>query len=197
MTSVGTQTRRATIQPTTHAVEPNAFETEFGPAHPFYCGSKRPPRGRPYGTPNQCFRRGLKSGFAAAIDKGNKAVRLERIKSAKQRIEMEAQTREKFSRTKARIKQASTAGQAAATAREKARSKEEKAALMNRIQNEGLTALKADLHIGPLSKDEARNLVVRERNRDANFHALTTGYSRAGVGIDQLKQWLLTIGYQM
>lgn len=35
-----------------------------------YCGSKpRPPRGRAFGTPGNCYRTGLKSGFAAASQK--------------------------------------------------------------------------------------------------------------------------------
>jgi hypothetical protein len=35
-----------------------------------YCGSKRPPRGRDYGAPSFCFKRGLRAGFAAGIQKG-------------------------------------------------------------------------------------------------------------------------------
>jgi len=35
-----------------------------------YCGFQRPPRGRRYGGPGQCFKIGLRSGYAAGISKG-------------------------------------------------------------------------------------------------------------------------------
>jgi hypothetical protein len=36
-----------------------------------YCGSKtRPPRGKVFGTPNQCFLKGRKAGFIGGISKG-------------------------------------------------------------------------------------------------------------------------------
>ena len=34
-----------------------------------YCGNKNPPAGRPYGTPNYCYKSGIKSGFYAGITK--------------------------------------------------------------------------------------------------------------------------------
>jgi len=36
-----------------------------------YCGkNKNPPRGKTFGTPNQCFLKGRKSGFVAGLSKG-------------------------------------------------------------------------------------------------------------------------------
>ena len=36
-----------------------------------YCGNKtRPPRGKVFGTPNQCFLKGRKAGFVGGISKG-------------------------------------------------------------------------------------------------------------------------------
>lgn len=34
-----------------------------------YCGKKKPPKGRPIGTPNYCYKAGIKSGFYAGIIK--------------------------------------------------------------------------------------------------------------------------------
>jgi len=34
-----------------------------------YCGKKKPPSGRSYGTPNYCYKSGIKSGFYAGITK--------------------------------------------------------------------------------------------------------------------------------
>jgi hypothetical protein len=36
-----------------------------------YCGNKtRPPRGKRFGTPNECFLKGRKAGFIGGISKG-------------------------------------------------------------------------------------------------------------------------------
>lgn len=36
-----------------------------------YCGNKtRPPRGKVFGTPNECFLKGRKAGFVGGVSKG-------------------------------------------------------------------------------------------------------------------------------
>ena len=41
--------------------------------YPIYCGEKENiPKGRVRGRPNQCYRQGLKSGFVAGLQKGQK-----------------------------------------------------------------------------------------------------------------------------
>lgn len=56
-----------------------------------YCGSKTPPpNGRAFASPNTCFRKGLRAGFAAASQKGE--VRLQQEKASSKRKETIAKT---------------------------------------------------------------------------------------------------------
>lgn len=60
----------------------DAFTRDFAPPPPglrilpVYCGMLRPaPQNRSIGTPTQCFKKGLRSGFAAGIQKGKAQAR--------------------------------------------------------------------------------------------------------------------------
>jgi hypothetical protein len=52
-----------------------------------YCGSKqRPPKGKRFGNPNECFLKGRKAGFVAGLSKGFVALTLDGLNSLRKDV---------------------------------------------------------------------------------------------------------------
>jgi hypothetical protein len=123
-----------------------------------YCGAKNPPpRGRRPAPPNVCFRKGLKSGFAAASQK--------------------AETEAGKAKTLAKKKEAISA----VLGRKK---------VVEDIRTKGLSALKKDLHVDKLLKDEVRSIITRYTGTPQ----AVPGYS--SMSLPQLRQELVNRGWQ-
>lgn len=88
---------------------------------PFYCGNKQVPQGKRLGQPFECFKRGLKSGYAAAAEKGRRAVHHATVRTA-------LETRQR---------------------------------LIDKIKNEGLIALRREIHLNELNQRELGGLAGR------------------------------------
>jgi hypothetical protein len=141
------------LRPVRQAPPADAFEREFGDREgprP-YCGAKHPPRGRTMGSPNYCFKSGLKSGFAAAAQR-----------AVAPAAAVVGPTRNERTRRNALIEGALT----------------ERQKIMEAIKTKGFSALKRMLHLDTLNQRELGGIAVREHARQP-FVPHYSSYSKA------------------
>ncbi len=150
-----------------------------------YCGSKTPPAGRHVGTPSYCYKKGVRSGFVAGIQKGTlQGTTLERKRSA---VRSELIQRGEQQRTQQATRKAVKEAVPRIEATTKAMTRGE---IAKAIETKGLTTLKRQLHLNRLTKDEIRSLATRytgTANAITRYSTLTQ---------DQLKQELRNRGWQ-
>lgn len=108
-----------------------------------YCGSKK---GIPTDTPSNCFKKGIKIGFVGGIKKGIKQA----AKKAHVLTEMQTKELERVKKQKEFAEKGVVVSKVLA-----------KKQIAREIESKGLNALKHDLHLDNLNKDQVRSLATR------------------------------------
>ena len=134
-----------------------------------YCG-KKPTASKPAGTPNFCYRKGLRVGFVGGINKGieqqaKKGVVISAITKTKHEKELEKE--------KTKTKMAKAIG---------------RQQLAKDIKEKGLLALKREIHVNTLNMGELKSVFTR----------LGAGHKPQGYGHwtqQQLRDWLIQHGW--